>query len=120
MAGRSPAPNRDLLERLAADFLDDPGVAAGTMFRGPGLWVGGKVFAFLGHDGRLIVKLPGDRAGALVAGGTAEPVVLGKRTMREWVGFPAREDSTETLALWRGVAREAYGYVGASGGQGAE
>ncbi|WP_067478971.1 hypothetical protein [Actinomadura hibisca] len=100
--------NRDLLDRIAEDFDD---VSMGTMFRSPGLRVGGKVFAFLGRRGQLIVKLPRARAGELVAAGTADEVVMGKRTMREWIEFPEQGDDVETLALWRSVAQEAHQYV---------
>lgn len=108
------APNGDLLDRIAEDFTGDRDVAMGTMFRSPGLRVGGKVFAFLGHRGELIVKLPSDRVRELVAAGKAEQVVMGTRTMREWIELPAPGDRAATLALWRDVAREAHRYV--SGG----
>jgi hypothetical protein len=110
MADRPQKPNRDLLDMVAEGF-DQPDVAMGTMFQSPGLRVGGKVFAFLGHDGELIVKLPRDRANHFVDAGTAEPVVMGKRTMREWIAFPGQEDRAATLALWRDVAQEAHTYV---------
>jgi hypothetical protein len=104
-------PNGDLLDRIAEDFTDHREVAMGTMFRSPGLRVGGKIFAFLGHRGKLIVKVPSDRVRQLVAAGQAEQVVMGKRTMQEWVELPALADRTATLALWRDVAREAHQYV---------
>jgi hypothetical protein len=110
------APNVDLLDRIAEDFADDRDVAMGTMFRSPGLRVGGKIFVFLGRKGQLIVKLPSDRATELVDAGTAEPMVMGGRTMREWIAFPPREDPAATLALWRDVAREAHRYVSAVSG----
>jgi hypothetical protein len=103
--------DRELLDRVAEDFHHEPGVVLGTMFRSPGLRVGRKIFAFLGSQGQLIVKLPNDRAGQFVDAGIAERVVMGKRTMREWVAFPNGEDRTATLALWREVAREAHRYV---------
>lgn len=105
------APDRDLLDELAEDFHGNPDVEVGTMFRSPGLRVGGKIFAFLGHQRQLIAKLPKDRADALVAAGTAENVVMGARTMREWIAFPAQDDRAATLVLWREVAREAFRYV---------
>jgi hypothetical protein len=106
------APNGDLLDRIAEDFTGDRDVAMGTMFRSPGLRVGGKVFAFLGHRGELIVKVPSDRVGELVAAGKAEQVVMGNRAMREWIGLAALGDRAATLALWRDIAREAREYVG--------
>jgi hypothetical protein len=105
-------PNGDLFDRLAEDFTGDGDVVMGTMFRSPGLRVRGKIFAFLGHRGGLIVKVPGDRIGELVAAGTGEQVVMGRRTMREWIEVPAGADRTATLALWRDLAREAHQYVG--------
>ncbi|MFI6510326.1 hypothetical protein ACIBCT_22205 [Streptosporangium sp. NPDC050855] len=104
---------RGLLEEIAADFGDEPDVVLGTMFRSPGLRTGDKIFAFLGHGGELIVKLPRDRARGYVDAGSAEPVTMGKRTMREWVAFPAQESDAATLALWRDVARDARRYVDA-------
>ncbi|MBB3036996.1 TfoX/Sxy family protein [Hoyosella altamirensis] len=105
--------NRHLLDEIAHDFQDDHDVTLGTMFRSPGLRVEGKVFAFLGSNGELIVKLPKARAAELVDEGTAEAVVMGKRTMREWIVLPAEGDSASTLALWRDLAYEAYRFVGA-------
>jgi hypothetical protein len=111
MADRQEAPNLHLLHRIAEDFHDEPDVATGTMFRGPGLRVGGKIFVFLGRQGQLIVKLPRDRAKEFIETGTAAELVIGKRTMREWIAFPARGDRVATLTLWRSVAREAHHYV---------
>lgn len=104
----------ELLEEIAADFGDQPEVALATMFRSPGLRTGGKIFAFLGHDGELIVKLAQDQARRHVEAGRAEPVTMGKRTMREWIAFfPAPDGGTTTLALWRQVAHDAHEYVDA-------
>jgi len=103
--------NRDLLETVAEDFDHVPDVVMGTMFRSPGLRDGKKIFAFLGSHGQLIVKLPNDRAGQFVDAGIAERVVMGTRTMREWVAFPGGDDRAATLSRWREVAREAYDYV---------
>ncbi|MFI6518208.1 hypothetical protein ACIBF1_21815 [Spirillospora sp. NPDC050679] len=113
MTDRPEPSDRDLLEQIADDYEGEPDVAMGTMFRSPGLRVGDKVFAFLGKGGRLIVKLPRERADEFVGAGAAEPVVMGGRTMREWFAFPAQDDRAATFALWRGVAREAHRYVDA-------
>lgn len=113
MTDKPEAPGRALLDQIAEDFDNEPDIAFGTMFRSPGLRVGGKIFAFLGHDGQLIVKLPSDRAGEFVDAGTAEKVVMGKRTMREWIAFPAQDNDAATLTLWREVTHEAHRYVDA-------
>ncbi|MGR6919165.1 hypothetical protein ACU635_33375 [[Actinomadura] parvosata] len=112
MADARDTPHRELLDEVAEDFSNDPDVALATMFRSPGLRAGGKIFAFLGHHGELIVKLPQDQARRLLDAGTADPVTMGTRTMREWVAFPAQQSDTATLALWRRVAHDAYRYVG--------
>ncbi|MEU4539835.1 hypothetical protein AB0G15_33800 [Streptosporangium sp. NPDC023825] len=111
MADGRDTPHRDLLRKVAEDFGDDPDVAMATMFRSPGLRTGGKIFAFLGRRGELIVKLPRDQARRLLDAGTAEHVTMGTRTMREWVAFPARDGDTATLALWRNMAHDAHRYV---------
>ncbi|GAA4053662.1 hypothetical protein [Nonomuraea soli] len=102
-----------LLEEIAADFSTEPDVVLGTMFRNPGLRTGDKIFAFLGHGGELIVKLPKEEVGRHLDAGTAERVTVGKRTMREWVALPAQESDTATLTLWRSAARDAHDYVAA-------
>ncbi|MBO2455412.1 MmcQ/YjbR family DNA-binding protein [Actinomadura barringtoniae] len=111
MADKKEAPNLDLLDRISEDYKDEPEVMMGTMFRSPGLRVGGKIFAFLGFEGQLIVKLPRERAVELVGAGTAEEVVMGTRRMREWISFPCGDDRDATLVLWRDVAQEAFTYV---------
>ena len=107
------APNRDLLDELALVFAEDPEVAIASMFRSPGLRVGGKVFAFLGFEGELIVKLPRARSVQLIDDGTAAPVTMGERTMREWVEISPNGDPASTLKLWQPLAEEAYRYVNA-------
>ncbi|MFI6484547.1 hypothetical protein ACIBH1_41970 [Nonomuraea sp. NPDC050663] len=102
-----------LLEEIAADFGAEPDVVLGTMFRNPGLRTGDKIFAFLGHGGELIVKLPEDGVRRHLDAGTAERVTMGKRTMREWIALPAQENDAATLTLWRNAARDAHDYVAA-------
>jgi hypothetical protein len=101
----------DLLHDIAAALNNDGPIEIGTMFRSPGLRTGNKIVAFLGHHDRLIVKLPGPRAAALIDDGTAEPVAMGTRTMREWVAIPASTDPETTRNTWTVLAREALHYV---------
>lgn len=111
-ASEGSDPARALLDDLAAEFLREPDVELGTMFRSPGLRVAGKIFAFLGRDRRLIVKLPRHRAAEVVQAGAAREVTIGKRTMKEWVAFPVDdEDLGGTLTTWRHAAREAHDFV---------
>jgi TfoX/Sxy family transcriptional regulator of competence genes len=87
------------------ELLREPDVDEGTGFgSNPGLRVGGKIFA-MEVDGRLVVKLPAERVAALTEAGGAEPFVIGKRTMREWVAVePGAHD-------WPALAREALAFV---------
>lgn len=103
--------NSDLLDAIAQDFHDEREVAVGTMFRNPGLRVGGKIFAFLGYHGELIIKVPQDRARELIESGAADNVTMGTRTMREWITIPPGEDRAATLDSWRPLTHEAHSYV---------
>ena len=104
-------PGLTLLDELASALEHDAPVTVGTMFRSPGIRFGDKIVVFLGHDDRLIMKLPRVRALALLEAGTAQPVTMGRRTMREWVAVPANDDREATLATWLPLAREALEYV---------
>lgn len=91
-------------------LLEEPGTAAGTGFgRGPGVTVGGKIAAML-VGGRLVVKLPRERCEAVVVGGNAEPLSMGRRTMREWVAV-----GVEREVEWLQLAREALAFVRPAG-----
>ncbi|AYJ48130.1 hypothetical protein [Rhodococcus sp. P1Y] len=79
----------------------------GTMFRSPALRCEGKVFAFVGHNDTLIVKLPHDRIAELDADGLGHQVTMGERTMREWAEVPAGP----APELWNDLTVEAYRFV---------
>ena len=95
-------------DAIANELLTEPGVDESTGFgSNPGLRVGGKIFA-MEVDGRLVVKLPAERVTAL-SEANAEPFVIGRRTMREWVSVaPGAHD-------WNALAREALAFVRTSG-----
>jgi hypothetical protein len=102
----------ELLHEIAAELSAVGPIEVGTMFRSPGIRTGGTIVAFLGGDDRLIVKVPRERAMALIADGTASELTMGTRTMREWItvaGDPVRP--IETRARWLELAREAFEYV---------
>jgi hypothetical protein len=103
-------PPEDLFDELVAVFLRRPGVDLGPMLHTSGLRVHGKVFAFLGRGGRLMVKLPAVRVDELQAGGAGERVVMGKRAMREWVSVPPSPDEP---GLWAALAEESFAFAGA-------
>lgn len=109
-------PDLELLHELVDALEYDGPITVGTMFRSPGIRVGGKIVAFLGHDGRLIVKLPRSRAVTLLEAGDAQPVTMGARTMREWVSVPPGATAEETLASWLPLAQEGLAYMRVGGG----
>jgi hypothetical protein len=95
-------------ERLAGRFLADPAVSQGTGFgSSAGLRVGKKIFAMLGREHELIVKLPKERVDELVASGAGarfEPRRDG-RLMKEWVTVPAGQGD------WERLVSEAFEFV---------
>lgn len=100
---------------LADGFLDRPGVSFGRVWHSDGLKVHGRIFA-MAVRGRLVVKVPADRAAALLASGDADSFEpRAGRPMLEWVtvgigsGAPGRD-------RWRELVDEAYAFVGSLGG----
>ncbi|MCP2032251.1 hypothetical protein L1277_002350 [Okibacterium sp. HSC-33S16] len=100
-----------MLHQIAAELEQDGPVEVGTMFRSPGIRTGTRIIAFLGADGRLIAKLPRERAVKIVDAGQADFVTMGGRTMREWIDIPSAADPGSTLAVWLPLAREALAYA---------
>lgn len=94
-----------LFDKLAEEHLSRPRVSMGRILANEGLTVNGKLYAFCG-SGRLIVKVPLERARALLAAGEAEPVELGRRRMKEWVAFPLPDEP-----VWRAAMAEALAFV---------
>lgn len=82
------------------------------MFGSNSLRTYGKVFAFVGTAGELVVKVPADRASELVADGVATRVRIGRNPAREWIGVPAQADGDgDGTDLWRDLLDGAYRYV---------
>jgi hypothetical protein len=108
MSAETTAAER-LFEDLAARLLTDPSVSRGTGFgSSPGLRVDRKIFAMLGSDGELVVKLPREHVDELVASGTGarfDPRRDG-RLMKEWVTVPARHRDE-----WEQLVAEALRFV---------
>ncbi|WP_460775496.1 hypothetical protein [Microbacterium sp. GXF7504] len=98
----------ELFAPIEDDLLTRDGVEVGPMFGSDGLRIRGKVFAFIGWDGGLIVKLPAARVASWPADSAAMPMVMRGRTMREWLVVPQSEADT-----WPGIVHEAFTYVDA-------
>ncbi|MBX9245253.1 hypothetical protein ICW40_10595 [Actinotalea ferrariae] len=108
---RPARPGDLLLTEVSEHLRGSPAVEEGLMLHSPGLKVGGTFFAFVGGDDDLIVKLPRARADAAVADGSAHPVTLGTRTMKEWVSVPFPGRSGDGREAWRAAVDEAHAYV---------
>ena len=110
----SPLPaRRHLLEDLIEHAeLDDVDIA--TMFGSPAIRHRGRIVCFLGADDRMIVKLTQQDALELIEHGDADPVVMGRRTLREWVSVPRDSPDAAALERWRPHVVTALGYARAA------
>ncbi len=97
------------LDALAERYVGELGVTRGRMFASEALKVNNKIFAFVGNDERLIVKIPADLVPTLVAGGVVTQASLGRRTMREWVAVPLSAE----YEVWASLMAESFAYVSA-------
>ncbi|TDN90947.1 TfoX/Sxy family protein [Microbacterium sp. BK668] len=95
-----------IFDPIARPYLGRPDVDIGPMFGSEGLRVRGKVFAFVGHRGSLVVKVPEERADEIVASGVAERMEMRGRAMREWLVV-----GPGAAAEWQPLTAEAFAYV---------
>jgi hypothetical protein len=75
--------SHDLAAMLSSMLENTPQVQVGTHLHHANFLVGNKVFAFIQGDG-VALKLPKSTIQALVGAKQAAPLVMGKRTMKEW------------------------------------
>jgi hypothetical protein len=104
---RNQKPEPPYLQSLCSSVEQWRGATVQRKAGGASLLVGGKVFAFT-RPGGIAMKLPENRIRALLTEREAGFLVMGKRTMREWMLL--RLDSTvrkEDL----GLLREAMEFV---------
>ena len=96
-----------IFDPIAARFLERPDVDIGAMFGSEGLRVRGKIFAFVGHLGGLVVKLPEARVTALAGQGVAERMVMRERATREWATVSVDAGAQR----WDDLIGEAFAYL---------
>jgi hypothetical protein len=96
-----------IFDPIAARFLERPDVDIGPMFGSEGLRVRGKIFAFVGHLGGLVVKLPEARVTELAEQGVAERMVMRERAMREWATVSVDAGAQR----WDDLIGEAFAYL---------
>ncbi len=114
---RRRAAAQEVFDGLAAAYLDLPEVSRAPMFGSNGLRCHDRLFAFVGGDGEMIVKLPAAQAAGLVADAQAVAVRIGRQRAREWVAIPGGATPGGTEA-WRDAMAAAYRYASALGRKG--
>ena len=95
-----------LLDPIADEYLALPGVDIGPMFGSEGLRIRGKVFAFVGFQGALALKLPAERVDELDGVAGMQRMAMRERAMREWLTVP-----TDAADRWRPLVADAYAFV---------
>ena len=95
-----------IFDPIAAEYLERPGVDIGPMFGSEGLRVRGKVFAFVGYKGALVVKVPASRADEIEAAGDGARMQMRGRTMREWVMI-----GVDRADRWAPLTADAFAYL---------
>jgi hypothetical protein len=96
-----------IFDPIAARLLQREDVDIGPMFGSEGLRVRGKVFAFVGHRGGLVVKLPEARVTELAEQGGVERMIMRDRAMREWATVAVGAGAQQ----WDLLIREAFDYL---------
>lgn len=98
---------RAVFDPIAERQCTLPGVDIGNIFGVEGLRIRGKVFAFVVHNGSLVVKLPEERVGEIVDHGIAGPMIMRGRPLREWAEVPIEAGP----ARWEQLVDEARTFV---------
>src|SRR5215475_14280631 len=101
----------ELFWELVEPMYADPAVQRSTMMGLPCVRLHGRFFASLDRgSGALLVKLPAERVGQLVAAGDGQSFAPAGRVFREWVALP-RPDRRR----WRGLLAEARDHAAGTG-----
>ncbi|MBB3157278.1 hypothetical protein FHS07_000962 [Microbacterium proteolyticum] len=101
------ARGREIFDPIAERQCALTGVDMGRMFGTEGLRIREKVFAFVVHNGSLVVKLPERRIGEIVDEGIAGPMIMRGRPLREWAEVPLDAGSDQ----WQSLIDEARAFV---------
>ena len=95
-----------IFDPIVDSLLERDGVDLGPMFGVTGVRVRGKVFACIGYDADLMLKLPRGRVDELESEGIATRVVMRGRPMKEWAFVDAAH-----AGVWAELATEAFVFV---------
>jgi hypothetical protein len=98
---------RKLYDALTDDLLYEPAVGRSTMMGYPCVRRAGRFFAsFDTRADALVVKLPRERVGELIAAGIGDPFAPNGRVFREWVTIRPLDSE-----LWADVLAEARDFA---------
>lgn len=100
--------DNDLVTILSSLLKDIPHVSIMKKFHNTSFLIGKKVFAFTKGNG-VVMKLPKGKIKELVDKENAEPLVMGKRVMQEWVIIKYKYSSESKKAF--GLLKEAMSFV---------
>jgi hypothetical protein len=105
---------QEMTELLTAMLVGMPGVSSMNYGKRANFMIGGKkkIFAFTRKDG-VALKLPAERVEALAATRGAAALVMGKKTMKEWV--VVRYESAAALRKDGKLLSEAIAFTEAKG-----
>jgi hypothetical protein len=87
--------------KVLEEYASDRAVTVGRKFGTTSLRREGKVFVML-MPAKFVARLPRGRVDELVAAGVGTNLVMGKRTMKEWLAVEGER------RRWLSLAREAY------------
>jgi hypothetical protein len=101
------AAGQALLDELAAGLS---GFERSPMFGSSGVRRDGRLFAFVGGEGELIVRLQWAHAEMLKSADQAGDVRMGRGIARGWVAVPRPEDAGP--GIWPELLNAAYAHAG--------
>lgn len=109
MTGQNPSP-REVFDDLAAEHLNQPTGRRRSMFGRDCLTTGGAMVAFF-HRDHLALKLPPDRAAAMITSREGVTPEMGDRAMRRWLAVPLPE-GPNAHQRWRQLLADASAHAG--------
>lgn len=100
--------DRYLVDRVREQLTDTAQVHEQAMFGALAFLVAGRLAVAASGQGGLLVRVDPARVDRLLATGTAQPMLMGGRTMRGWLHVDAEQlRTTRQLAKWIGIGTAA-------------
>jgi len=102
-------PDADLVAAVSKLIAALPGVTEVKTPIHATFLTGKKIFAFTRHGGGMALKLPRERIAELIQLDDFAPLIMGKRTMKEWIFIDHKSPADYKKDL--GLFREAITFV---------